>query len=101
MGQLRLFRIRLSWVAKVVTAAAAAGLAIAVPAYAAGARPAAPGSARPTTERQSPALRGPGLISPLHGMSPRTAARPATASSTRAPYPPPAPCPTHPYFPSH
>ncbi len=82
MGQLRLFRIRLSWVAKVVTAAAAAGLAIAVPAYAAGARPAAPGSARPTTERQSPALRGPGLISPLHGMSPRTAARAATASST-------------------
>src|SRR5260221_6673487 len=82
-NRLRVFRAQLSLIVKIVTLIAVTGFAIAVPAYAAGAHPPAPGPARPAAAaRPGLALYGPGLIAPLTGISPRTAAQAATASST-------------------
>src|SRR5258706_10401256 len=80
---LRVFPVQLSLIVRIVTLIAVTGFAIAVPAYAAGAHPSAPGPARPAADaRPGVALHGPGLIAPLTGISPRTAAQAATASST-------------------
>src|SRR5258707_7983596 len=82
-NRLRVFRAQLSLIVKIVTLIAVTGSAIAVPAYAAGAHSSAPGPARPAADaRPGLALYGPGLIAPLTGISPRTAAQAATASST-------------------
>src|SRR5258707_12955866 len=82
-NRLRVFRAQLSLIVKIVTLIAVTGFAIAVPAYAAGAHSSAPGPARPAADaRPGLALYGPGLIAPLTGISPRTAAQAATASST-------------------
>src|SRR5258706_3713942 len=81
--RLRVFPVQLSMIVRIVTVIAVSGSAIAVPAYAAGAHPSAPGPARPAADaRPGVALHGPGLIAPLTGISPRTAAQAATASST-------------------
>src|SRR5258706_14685148 len=86
--RLRVFPVQLSLIVKIVTLIAVTGFAIAVPAYAAGAHPSAPGPARPAADaRPGVALHGPGLIAPLTGISPRTAAQAATASSTCVRYP--------------
>src|SRR5260221_1825451 len=81
--RLTVFPIQLSLIVKIVTLIAVTGFAIAVPAYAAGAHPSAPGPARPAADaRPGVALHGPGLIAPLTGISPRTGAQAVTASST-------------------
>src|SRR5258706_12967540 len=81
--RLRVFPVQLSMIVRFVTLIAVTGSAIAVPAYAAGAHPSAPGPARPAADAPpGVALHGPGLIAPLTGISPRTAAQAATASST-------------------
>src|SRR5258706_12696406 len=81
--RLRVFPVQLSLIVKIVPLIAVPGFAIAAPAYAAGAHPSAPGPARPAADaRPGVALHGPGLIAPLTGISPRTAAQAATASST-------------------
>src|SRR5258708_5001309 len=81
--RLRVFPFQLSLIVKIVTLIAVTGFAIAVPAYAAGAHPSAPRPARPAADaRPGVALHGPGLIAPLTGISPGTAAQAATASST-------------------
>src|SRR5258706_3940974 len=81
--RLRVFPVQLSRTVKIVPLIAVPGFAIAGPAYAAGAHQSAPGPARPAADaRPGVALHGPGLIAPLTGISPRTAAQAATASST-------------------
>jgi hypothetical protein len=78
-------RARLSWIVKLVAAVAAAGVAIAVPAYASGTPGGNPAGSRPADAapaRLSSAQPEPVLIAPLTGISPRTAAQAATASST-------------------
>src|SRR6266851_324702 len=81
--RLRVFREQLSLIVKIVTLIAVTGFAIAVPAHAAGAHRSAPGPARPAADPgPGVALHGPGLIAPLTGISPRTTAQAATASST-------------------
>src|SRR5260370_27629386 len=86
-SRLRVFRVQLSLIVKIVTLIAVTGFAIAVPAYAAGAHPSAPGPARPAADaRPGPALYGPGLIPPLTRISPRTPPQAATASRTRVRY---------------
>ena len=73
----------MSLIVKIVTLVAVTGFAVAVPAFAAGAHPSAPGPARQGAgARPGVNLHGPGLIAPLTGISPRTAAQAATASST-------------------
>jgi Ricin-type beta-trefoil lectin domain/Lysozyme like domain len=78
--------MRLSWVVRLAIAAAAAGIAIAVPAYASSLHPAASRSAHPASAAPSSGQHGPVLIAPLLGIAPRTAAQAATASSTCAQY---------------
>lgn len=80
-----MFRARLSWIVKIVTAVAATGVAIAVPAYASGASVSHPAGSRPAgaeVVRLGSAASEPVLVAPLTGISPRTAAQTATASST-------------------
>jgi Ricin-type beta-trefoil lectin domain/Lysozyme like domain len=80
-----MFRKRLSWIVKIAAAVAATGIAIAVPAYASGASASHSAGSRPTgaaVVRLGSAASEPVLLAPLTGISPRTAAQAATASST-------------------
>jgi len=86
MSRLRVFRARLSWVAKFLTPAALAGIAVAVPAYASSAHPAAANPAKPSPAAAGPQVQRPGMIAPLTGIAPRSAAQAATASSTCVQY---------------
>jgi hypothetical protein len=80
-----MFRTRLFWIVKIAAAAAATGIAIAVPAYASGASASHSPGSRPAgaaVVRLGSAASEPVLLAPLTGISPRTAAQAATASST-------------------
>src|SRR5215467_10539309 len=88
MSRHTVIRVRLSRIVRIVAAVAAAGVAIAVPAYASSASSASGGhSAGSITAGDAPvrldsARAEPVLLAPLTGISPRTAAEAATASTT-------------------
>ena len=91
MSRHTVIRVRLSRIVRIVAAVAAAGVAIAVPAYASSASSASSASgghsagsitAGDAPVRLDSARAEPVLIAPLIGISPRTAAQAATASTT-------------------